>query len=243
MLRNIAAGMPGCECKAGATCVCRSGPILGEGGCYSIELVRKHDAAWGEMVGRCLDWEVLSHTMVEEEPDAARLIAVALNKKNGAAMKTGHTEIMKAVALCKPDPKTLTVHVCTVRDKMVHDYGAAVDDPYFHHAFRYVLDAGGYDSKHMEDMNLFTKTDVNPTLRPVSFPSMKIASMKWAWRPEPVRGWCVLPISIQHRLEADHKLSMKKQMEDIEEALGYCHSCAATVVAKSSEGAKLKLDC
>ena len=43
--------------------------------------------------------------MDEEEPDETRIISTTLNKKNEAAMTTGHLEIMAMlVKFCKPDP-------------------------------------------------------------------------------------------------------------------------------------------
>ena len=50
-------------------------------------------------------WECLSSQMDVEEPEAAMIISVALNKKNDASMKTSHTEIMNTlVGLCAPSP-------------------------------------------------------------------------------------------------------------------------------------------
>ena len=57
--------------------------------------------------------------MDTEEPEGALIISIALNKKNEAAMQTGHTEVMKTlVGLCKPDPHDgLTVLFEPVREK------------------------------------------------------------------------------------------------------------------------------
>ena len=66
------------------------------------------------------------------------IIAIALNKKNDAAMKTGHTEIMNTlVSLCKPDPHAADLKVPwePVRDKMLDLYGSAVDHPDFFQAY------------------------------------------------------------------------------------------------------------
>ena len=78
-----------------------------------------------------------------EEPDAAQVISIALNKKNEVAMKTGHLEIMSTlVSLCEPTPNG-SVPFEPVRDKLIDLYGAAVDHPDFLHAFRLVIDAWG----------------------------------------------------------------------------------------------------
>ena len=101
--------------------------------------------------------------MDEEEPEAAQIISIALNKRNEAAMKTGHLEIMATlVDLCKPDP-TGVVLFEPVRDKLIDLYGSAVDHPDFLFAFRLVCDAGGAGSRHMKDLHEFTKVYVNQT--------------------------------------------------------------------------------
>ena len=65
--------------------------------------------------------------MDAEEPDAALVIRIALNKKNEAAMKTGHLEIMSTlVRLCTPNPQG-NVPFEPVRDKLVDLYGSTVD--------------------------------------------------------------------------------------------------------------------
>ena len=79
--------------------------------------------------------------MDEEEPDAALIISIALNKKNEVAMETGHLEIMSTlVGLRKPSPSG-SMPFEPVRDKLIDLYGAAVHHPDIVHAFRLVIDA------------------------------------------------------------------------------------------------------
>ena len=143
-MRNILAGKFGCECpEYKQKCTCASSPILDDNGNYCLEKLKKYDAAWAMDCQTGLTFERLSYKMDEEEPTAALVISIALNKRNETAMKTGHLEIMSTlVSLCKPDPKG-HVHFDPVRDKLVDLYGAAIDDPDFVHAFRVVCDAGG----------------------------------------------------------------------------------------------------
>ena len=56
--------------------------------------VESHDDAWGRECHSGVGWEVLSWRMDEEDPEAALVVSIALNKRNEAAMKTGHLEIM-----------------------------------------------------------------------------------------------------------------------------------------------------
>ena len=269
--RNILAGKSGCDCGAssrgdgGASsrgdgekkCECLCKAILDEQGCYDLERLRAHDASWCEHIEKGIGWELLDPEMDDEDPDAALVISVALNKKNDAAMATAHTEVMKTlVGLCKPDPHGdgRTVLFEPVRERMIDLYGAIVDHPDFQHAFRLVLDAGGCDSPHMKDMNDFTSVHVNPKVRklrfetyaavavlPSEYPALKNGLVKWAWRQKPVRGWCPLPPSMQHRLDTQSKLAMPRAAAEIEEAMCKMRSCLAAVAAEGMAAEKTKI--
>ena len=90
--------------------------------------------------------------MEEEEPEAARIICIALNKKNEVAMETGHLEIMATLAsLCKPDPHNEAAPFVLVIDALIDLYGAAVGHPEFVYVYRYVMAAGGACSVHIDD--------------------------------------------------------------------------------------------
>ena len=254
-MRNMSAGTRGCECAPAVAgeekkpCCCNNKPILDEHGCYSLELVKECDGDWWSLIQEGIAWETLTHVMDIEEPEGAIIIAIALNKKNEASMKTSHTEIMNTlVGLCKPSPDDMDgkVPFVPVRDKMIEYYGAAVDHPDLVHAFQVVMDAGGHDSPHMADLHEFTNVYVNPKLRklrfeaygvvspyPVEFPRLKNASLKWAWKQTPKRGWCDLPISISHRFSGN--LSMYKLMREIEETFASLNKSVSTVVEKTDK--------
>ena len=199
-------------------------------------------------------WEVLSYKMDLEDPEGAIVIAIALNRKNDASMKTSHTEIMNTlVGLCKPSPDAMDGHVPfePIRDKMIEYYGAAADDPHLINAFQVVMDAGGHDSPHMADLQDFTNVYVNPKLRklwfeaygvvspyPVEFPKLKNASLKWAWKQTPKRGWCDLPISISHMFPGN--LAMYTLMREIEETFASLNKSVSTVVEKTDKKKKTK---
>ena len=71
---------------------------------YSMAKLKYYDDAWAKDCHSGLEWEMLSWKMDVEEPDAALIISIALNKKNEAAMKTGHLEIMATlVKRCDSD--------------------------------------------------------------------------------------------------------------------------------------------
>ena len=86
--RNIQHGMPGCSCEPVATtldkCNCYAKPILEEKGgrlVYSITKLRNVDQDWHTAIAGGCEWEILSSDMDIEEPNAAHIIALALNTK------------------------------------------------------------------------------------------------------------------------------------------------------------------
>lgn len=185
MCRNILAGKRGCSCVNAVVtaadekpCTCAAKPFLDEEGNYSLAHLKQFDQVWANKVETGLSWEILDARMNTEEPDAALTISVALNKCNEVAMQTAHTEIMHTlVRLCKPDPTSNVTRFEPVRDRMVELYGSAVDHPDFHHAFRVVMDAGGHDSPHMQDLHAFTSVHVNPRKRKLKFEVYAVVAM------------------------------------------------------------------
>ena len=249
-MRNILGEKKGCECAAGSQkCECKASKILDPLGCYSVLKVAAHDEAWCRDCHSGLQWELLSWKMDEEDPGAALVISIALNKKNEAAMKTGHTEIWNTlVSLCKPSPGGY-VKFEPVRDKLIELYGAAADHPDVLNAFKVVCDAGGAESVHLKELQEFTSVYVNPKLRkmrfeayaviaqyPVSFPRLKNASLKWAWKQNPDKGWCVLPPSIWHRLNPESKTNMVGFAEELENAFCVLSAFATMVMATDAKG-------
>ena len=252
--RNVLGGKRGCECStelavAGKQCTCPNRPILDEDGNYSLSALQSFDEEWWRGCQLGLEWEVLHWKMDVEEPDASPIICIALNKKNEAAMKTGHLEIMATlVSLCKPDPHGKVMFE-PVRDKLIEMYGSAVDHPDFHSAYRLVMSAGGAESVHMKELRDFTTVFVNQKLRkmrmeaytvvasyPVEFPKIKNASLKWAWRQDTKQGWCKLPPSILHRLDVNSKYEWLGLMRDIEDAMTEVSKIASTVVEEGRRG-------
>ena len=244
----------GCDCAAARgggeakpECQCKCKALLDDKGCYFPEKLEGHDQAWARQCASGLEWEILSWRMDEEEPDAALVIGVALNKRNEAAMKTGILEIMSTLKnLCKPGPDQEVLFE-PVRDKMIDMYGADVDHPDFLQMFKFVCDAGGPDSIHLKDLFAFTTGFVNPHMRkmrmeafgviaqyPLEFPRIKNASMKWAWKQDTTRGWCQLPCNIMHRFLKGQKFQMYSFLQEVETVFLELSKLAATVVAPSA---------
>ena len=166
-------------------------------------------------------WEICSWKLDQEEPGAAQVIAIALNKRNEVAMKTGHLEIMATlVSRCKSDPGG-TVLFNPVGDKVIDLYGDAVDHPNFVDAFKFVLAAGGAGNPHMKGLADFTSVFVNPRTHqinfdvysvvaqyPEEFRKLKNACVKWSWKRTGANGGrCPVPPNISHIMAKDGKAS------------------------------------
>ena len=77
------------------------GGELDDNGNYSMQALREHDVDWERLCLAGIKWEILHWKMDQEEKGAAHIISIALNKRNEAAMKTGHLEIMfTLISLC-----------------------------------------------------------------------------------------------------------------------------------------------
>ena len=242
-MRNILGRKKGCECPMQETCKCNLRVICDDQGMFNLALVKAKHEEWGDLCEKGITWEMLSPDMDVEEPEAALVISIALNKKNEASMKTAHTEIMTTlVSLCKPSPGSREVPFEPVRERMVELYGAAVDHPDFCKAFQFVLDAGGHDSPHMKDLQSFINAHVNPKLRKmrweayavaeylVEFPKVKNAFIKWAYRQPTSRLWCQLPPDIGYRFDSGNKHNMRSLMEHIEQAMREMTKLAETTL-------------
>ena len=107
--RNMSGGMPGCACdhrpRSLDRCECKAKPILDDALRYSMKKLNMEDPEWYNAIVSGTEWEILSSDMDKEEPNAAQIIAIALNKKKQGAMSIGHLEILRTLkSLCNPDP-------------------------------------------------------------------------------------------------------------------------------------------
>ena len=85
------------------------------------------DPDWYNAIVGGTEWEILSSDMDKEEPDAACIIALALNNKNKAAMSIGHVEILRTLkSLCNPDPHNIELPYHLVEAQMAKTFGSTV---------------------------------------------------------------------------------------------------------------------
>jgi len=167
LFRNMLSGVVGCDCVGTArSCTCKARPILNGSGNYCMDLLQGHDKDWYTEVCSGLEWEVLSWKMDVEEPEAALTISIALNKRNEAAMKTGHLEILATmIGLANPDPLSGAVLYEPIRDRLIDLYGPCADNAQYIWCFRFVLAQGGSASPWLERLKNFTSNFVNQKLR------------------------------------------------------------------------------
>ena len=126
----------GCACTPIAEslekCKCGAKPLLGTDLKYKLDKLKSHDGDWYNAIMGGHEWHILSSDMDKEQPEAARIISLSLNKKNQIAMATEHMKIMRTlVKLCDPDPKTLEVPYDRVRGQLLKLFGSVIDDPGF----------------------------------------------------------------------------------------------------------------
>ena len=125
----------------------------------SLEKLRVHDDEWAQACFRGLEWDVLSWKMDIEEPDAAQVISIALNKRKEMAMKTGHLEIMSTlVRLCEPTPNG-SVPFDPVRDNLISF--TAFSWSWTHGEGEGGGGKGRSGSVHMKELESFTAVHAN----------------------------------------------------------------------------------
>ena len=233
--RNILQGMPGCVCKpatVGVNCKCMAKPILDEAtGRYSMDKLKKHDAAWHTYIVSGNEWEILHWKIDVEEPDAAHIICAGLNKPNDAALKIAHLEMFRTlVHLCEPGPG-LEVQFEPVLYKLRNMFGRDMDSPDWAKAFEVVMVGGGKDSPLFKEYLDWAGHFVNEQYRTfktesysvlaeygVEFAKVGIMQMRYIWFHKVNKDslMCITPVSLYHRMCSDSKTSWPTLMRAIE---------------------------
>ena len=112
---------------------------------------------------------------------------------------------------------------------MIEKYGSAVHSEHFVDASQFVCVQGGRDGPHLKDLFEFTSLFVNEKYGkmrfqayqhvaqyPVEFPTIRNASMKWAWTQACRFNRCPCPPSLVQRLDKDNKYSMYDFAKELE---------------------------
>ena len=217
-------------------------------GKLSLAKLRSVDAAFANAVDCGLTWEVLSESIMREEPHAVDVIQSALNAKNGTFLLVHE---MQAISKLSAVTSALTVvgqQVAwqSVRDRMRETMPQFAEDEHFLELFRFVVDLGAHAAPFITDLRNFHDKFVDPKLRkvrtstfalfnmiPEKFSFTKVAAVKHVCSCPPYRvqhGYCEpIPKSTLKRiLEEKEFVNVMSEGEDV---LCFFHGLCSSALA------------
>ena len=171
--------------------------------------------------------------MDREEPNAASIIAQALNKGNEIAMRTTELTAMSVLKgeLIVQLGKDISQRVAfqTVRDRVRHELDMAAEDPDLPEVYDFLVSLGAGQNSYIDDFLEFGERLVDSKKRQLrfaafasansiseKFPWTKVAIMKRAYRNKPSNGYCANP-------ETQWKDICHAKVETLEELLRFFH--------------------
>ena len=185
-----------------ARCVDRSGNL-------SPELLQMVDSAFADALHSGLQWEILSHTIEDEEPDGCAVIQSALNAKNGVFLVCHEMQALARLMTITASPAVAGGHRSweVAQKSMRLTMPEFANDKHFIDLFAFVLDMGGETSKFLEDLKAFHTKFVNPQIRrlrldtfcllghlPLDMPHLKVAALKFVYvEGKLAHGFCAAP--------------------------------------------------
>ena len=215
-------------------------PFCNNDGCLDISAVAdaEKDPVLVGLVTHGLLMETLSWKMLVEEPEAASLISQALNKGQGAALRTSELTALAvltgAVTLLAEGNKAREVEYKTIQEKVRAQLDVYVDEPEFIEMFECVIGLGAGQNGYMKELLEFGARFVNSEFRqlrlcaftavnkmPARCPRAKLAVLKRAYRKKPVYGYCPSPEFAWAKFSEEDLL-------DLEHLLNFFTSGAAT---------------
>lgn len=146
------------ECCLGISALCR-----GDSNTANVEVLAELDSEFARYCNSGLLWEVLSHKIEEEEPDALNIIQAACNCKNGIALRSHETEALSGLARLVLKASALAEQLAfeSARDKLALTLPHLALDPEFMGMFRFVLELGGDSCRFIPDLREFTSKFIN----------------------------------------------------------------------------------
>ena len=252
--RNMLHGMPGCACDppaiAPTCCCCKASPILDDKCRYSMIKLKEEDQHWYNAIVGGTEWEILSSDMDKEEPNAAHIIALALNNKNRVALRTGHLEVLRTLkSLCNPDPRTMEVPYDRVKAAMFKSFGALAHERAYHHAFNLLVLSGGQHSETFNDFFKWASYFVDESKRMIRLESYAVFAqyphtyrcvikmqLKHTWSQKPGAETILVPVprSIAHRLELG-PYGWPDLMNEVEDVGRHLPELSSTVLGKNTQ--------
>lgn len=139
----------------------------------SMAAVQAHDKNLADYCQKGLAWEILSHEINNDE-DALRIIQAACNAKNTVSLRAHEMELINAIAkLCVATALTSVegrVPLEVIKERLVTQYRAYVEDPHFNDLFGFVNNLGGAKGPFLPDLaSYFGIYGGDPKAAPINY--------------------------------------------------------------------------
>jgi hypothetical protein len=138
--------------------------ITNQLGLLDVKLLEEVDQAFAKYCADGILWDILSHKIQTEEPEALNIIQAACNSKNAIALITHEMEAISNLSrLCKASAAVAAQLTFELAKKQIGlTLPGMSEDPDFINIFRFVIDLGGDASQFLPDLKEFTGKFLNP---------------------------------------------------------------------------------
>ena len=138
--------------------------ITNQSGHLDLKLLEEVIQAFAKHCSDGLLWDILSHKIQIEEPEALNIIEAACNSKNAIALIPHEMEAISNLSrLCRASLAVASqVTFESVKKQIGLTLPGMSEDPDFIHMFRFVIDLGGDSSQFLPDLKEFTGKFLNP---------------------------------------------------------------------------------
>ena len=183
--------------------------IVDSTGKLSVGLLQQVDPAFANAVQSGLLWEILSHTIEDEEPDGCAVIQSALNAKNGLFLVAHEMQALsRLMSVVSEGARGIrgggVLSWESVIGRVRETMPEFTSDKNFIDLYAFVVDLGGAQSMFLDDLKAFHQKFVNPKVRrvrleafaaanalPIEYPHLKVALMKHVYVDAKVsHGYC-----------------------------------------------------
>jgi len=138
--------------------------ITNQAGCLDVSILEEKDPAFAKCCREGILWDILSHKIQTEEPEALNIIQAACNSKNAIALIPHEMEAISSLSrLCKGSLAVAgQLNFAAAKNQLALTLPGMTEDPDFLHMFRFVIDLGGDASTFIPDLKEFTGKFLNP---------------------------------------------------------------------------------
>ena len=138
--------------------------ICGPDGRSSVEGLRLADKSFATACENGLQWEVLAHEMMVEEPEACDIIQAACNSKNSVFMMTHEMQLLASLARVCTRESAVADHVNfeSIRERIRSTMPEFAADEDVIDLFRFVVDLGADGAPFLKDLRHFHEKFVDP---------------------------------------------------------------------------------